>query len=64
MSDPNAPSAGSGENPAAAYQNHEPGAYVDTAAAMPVEIKMGLAQRPKAPDPMPFAIKSNATGGR
>ena len=56
--------SGAGEHAAEAYQNHEPGKYEDAAMNVPVDVRLGLAQRPKAPDPMPFAIKGVGTGGR
>jgi len=52
------------QNPSARYENHEPGSYKDVVLETPVDVRLGLAQRPKAPDPTPFVIKSTATGGR
>lgn len=57
-------SGGGGENPAEAYQNHEPGKYEDVAEAIPVDVRLGLAQRPQAPDPTPFVIKGTGGGER
>jgi len=56
------PSAGLGENIAEQYQHHEPGKYEDSVLSVPVEQRLGLAQRPKAPDPQPFVIKGGIRG--
>lgn len=56
--------ADSGEAAALAVQNAEPGAYKDVALDIPVETRLGLAQRPKAPDPKPFNITGSAGGSR